>query len=38
MSGARLAVLGAGAVGRSVIELAEEYGHTVTAQDRKSVV
>ncbi len=31
MSGARLAVLGVGAVGRSVIELAEEYGHTVTA-------
>ena len=31
MSGARLCVLGAGAVGRSVIELAEEYGHTVTA-------
>jgi len=31
MSGARLAVLGAGAVGRSVIELAAEYGHTVTA-------
>ena len=31
MSGARLAVLGAGAVGRSVVELAAEYGHTVTA-------
>jgi len=31
MSGARLCVLGAGAVGQSVIELAEEYGHTVTA-------
>ena len=31
MSGARLCVLGAGAVGRSVIELAAEYGHTVTA-------
>ncbi len=31
MSGARLCVLGAGAVGRSVVELAEEYGHTVTA-------
>ena len=30
MSG-RLAVLGAGAVGRSVVELAEEYGYTVTA-------
>ncbi len=28
---ARLAVLGAGAVGRSVIDLASEYGHTVTA-------
>ncbi|WP_266075175.1 homoserine dehydrogenase [Haladaptatus caseinilyticus] len=27
----RLAVLGAGAVGRSVVELAGEYGHTVTA-------
>ena len=31
MSGARLAVLGVGAVGRSVIELAEEYGHSVVA-------
>ena len=31
MSGARLAVIGAGAVGRSVVELAAEYGHTVTA-------
>jgi len=31
MSGARLAVLGAGAVGRSVIELAAEYGHRVVA-------
>ncbi|MCL9815684.1 homoserine dehydrogenase [Natronocalculus amylovorans] len=30
MSG-RLAVLGAGAVGRSVVELAEEYDYTVTA-------
>ena len=30
MSG-RLAVIGVGAVGDSVIELAEEYGHTVTA-------
>jgi homoserine dehydrogenase len=28
---ARLAVLGAGAVGRSVIDLAGEYGHSVTA-------
>jgi homoserine dehydrogenase len=27
----RLAVLGAGAVGRSVVELASEYGHVVTA-------
>ncbi|SIQ75520.1 homoserine dehydrogenase [Haladaptatus litoreus] len=27
----KLAVLGAGAVGRSVAELAQEYGHTVTA-------
>ncbi|WP_264781831.1 homoserine dehydrogenase [Haladaptatus sp. T7] len=27
----KLAVFGAGAVGRSVVELAEEYGHTVTA-------
>jgi homoserine dehydrogenase len=27
----RLAVVGAGAVGRSVVELAGEYGHTVTA-------
>ncbi|GAA0247467.1 homoserine dehydrogenase [Haladaptatus pallidirubidus] len=27
----KLAVLGAGAVGRSVVELAGEYGHTVTA-------
>ncbi|WP_277553847.1 homoserine dehydrogenase [Halobaculum limi] len=27
----RLAILGAGAVGRSVAELASEYGHTVTA-------
>ena len=27
----RLAVVGAGAVGRAVIELASEYGHTVTA-------
>jgi len=27
----RLAVLGAGAVGRSVVELAGEYGHSVTA-------
>ncbi|ADQ68355.1 homoserine dehydrogenase [Halogeometricum borinquense DSM 11551] len=31
MSGKRLAVLGAGAVGGSVVELAESYGHTVTA-------
>ncbi len=31
MSGARLAVLGAGAVGRSVVELAAEYGHRVVA-------
>jgi len=31
MTGARLAVLGVGAVGRSVVELADEYGHTVTA-------
>ncbi|SFR34818.1 homoserine dehydrogenase [Halogeometricum limi] len=29
--GKRLAVLGAGAVGGSVVELAAEYGHTVTA-------
>ncbi|WP_227355582.1 homoserine dehydrogenase [Haladaptatus salinisoli] len=35
----RLAVLGAGAVGRSVAELAGEYGHTVTAlADSKSAV
>jgi homoserine dehydrogenase len=27
----RLAVIGVGAVGRSVVELASEYGHTVTA-------
>ncbi|WP_211311498.1 homoserine dehydrogenase [Halarchaeum salinum] len=27
----KLAVMGAGAVGRSVVELAAEYGHTVTA-------
>ena len=27
----RLAVLGAGAVGTSVVELAADYGHTVTA-------
>ncbi|MFC6992613.1 homoserine dehydrogenase [Haladaptatus sp. GCM10025707] len=27
----KLAILGAGAVGRSVAELADEYGHTVTA-------
>jgi homoserine dehydrogenase len=31
MSGKRLAVLGAGAVGRSVVDLAADYGHTVTA-------
>ena len=31
MSGHRLAVLGAGAVGRSVVELAAEYGHDVVA-------
>ncbi|RDI71544.1 homoserine dehydrogenase [Halopelagius longus] len=31
MSGKRLAVVGAGAVGGSVVELAAEYGHTVTA-------
>ncbi|ELZ30060.1 homoserine dehydrogenase [Halogeometricum pallidum JCM 14848] len=31
MSGKRLAVVGAGAVGGSVVELAREYGHTVTA-------
>ncbi|SFF83435.1 homoserine dehydrogenase [Halopelagius inordinatus] len=31
MSGHRLAVVGAGAVGGSVVELAAEYGHTVTA-------
>ena len=29
--GYRLAVMGAGAVGRSVVDLADEYGHTVTA-------
>jgi homoserine dehydrogenase len=29
--GKRLAVVGAGAVGGSVVELAEQYGHTVTA-------
>ena len=29
--GHRLAILGAGAVGRSVIELAREHGHTITA-------
>ncbi|WP_458207086.1 homoserine dehydrogenase [Haladaptatus sp. NG-SE-30] len=35
----RLAVLGAGAVGHSVVELAGEYGHTVTAfADSKSAV
>jgi homoserine dehydrogenase len=35
----RLAVLGAGAVGRSVAELAGEYGHTVTAlADSESAV
>ncbi|MGM0590574.1 MAG: homoserine dehydrogenase [Halobacteriota archaeon] len=35
----RLAVLGAGAVGRSVVELAGEYGHTVVAvTDSKSAV
>ena len=27
----RLAVLGAGAVGRSVVDLADEYGHDVVA-------
>jgi homoserine dehydrogenase len=31
MSGKRIAVIGAGAVGGSVVELAAEYGHTVTA-------
>jgi homoserine dehydrogenase len=31
MKGARLAVVGAGAVGRSVLELAGEYGHEVVA-------
>jgi homoserine dehydrogenase len=31
VSGKRLAVVGAGAVGGSVVELAREYGHTVTA-------
>jgi homoserine dehydrogenase len=31
MSGRRLAVLGAGAVGRSVVNLAAEYGHSVVA-------
>ena len=31
MSGRRLAILGAGAVGRSVVELAAEYGHDVVA-------
>ena len=31
MTDGRLAVLGVGAVGRSVVELADEYGHTVTA-------
>jgi homoserine dehydrogenase len=35
----RLAVLGAGAVGSSVVELAGEYGHTVTAfADSRSAV
>jgi homoserine dehydrogenase len=31
MNGARLAVLGVGAVGKSVVELAGEYGHEVVA-------
>jgi homoserine dehydrogenase len=31
MSGKRIAVVGAGAVGGSVVELAADYGHTVTA-------
>ena len=35
----RVAVMGAGAVGASVLELAEEYGHTVTAMaDSSSAV
>jgi homoserine dehydrogenase len=35
----KLGVLGAGAVGRSVVDLAEEYGHTVTAlADSRSAV